>query len=53
MTVGELRKIADGIDHEAVDGHATMHKSLCLPCVQRSVLRATFIIRQRYQGRVR
>ena len=26
MAVGDLRKIADGIDHEAVHGHVTMHK---------------------------
>jgi hypothetical protein len=26
MTVIDLRKIADGIDHEAVQGHITMHK---------------------------
>lgn len=26
MTVAELRKIADEIDHEATKGHSTMHK---------------------------
>jgi cysteinyl-tRNA synthetase len=33
MTVGELRKIADGIDHEAVNGHATMHKEKLVPAL--------------------
>ena len=33
MTVGELRKIADGIDHEAVHGHATMHKEKLVPAL--------------------
>jgi cysteinyl-tRNA synthetase len=33
MTVVELRKIADGIDHEAVHGHTTMHKEKLLPAI--------------------
>jgi hypothetical protein len=33
MTVGELRKIADGIDHEAVHGHITMHKEKLVPAI--------------------
>jgi protein-arginine kinase activator protein McsA len=33
MTVAELRKIADGIDHEAVHGHITMHKEKLLPAI--------------------
>ena len=33
MTVGELRKIADGIDQEAVHGHATMHKEKLVPAL--------------------
>jgi len=33
MTVGELRKIADGIDHEAVHGHITMHKEKLVPAL--------------------
>jgi hypothetical protein len=33
MTVTELRKIADGIEHEAVHGHSTMHKEKLLPAI--------------------
>jgi len=33
MTVIELRKIADGIEHEAVHGHITMHKEKLLPAI--------------------
>lgn len=33
MTVNELRKIADGIDHEAVHGHITMHKEKLVPAI--------------------
>jgi hypothetical protein len=33
MTVIELRKIADGIDHEAVQGHITMHKEKLVPAL--------------------
>jgi len=33
MTVVELRKIADGIEHEAVQGHSTMHKEKLLPAL--------------------
>jgi hypothetical protein len=33
MTVAELRKIADGIEHEAVHGHSTMHKEKLLPAI--------------------
>jgi hypothetical protein len=33
MTVIELRKIADGIDHEATKGHSTMHKEQLLPAM--------------------
>jgi hypothetical protein len=33
MPVAELRKIADGIDHEAVHGHSTMHKEKLLPAL--------------------
>jgi len=33
MTVSELRKIADGIDHEAVHGHITMHKEKLVPAI--------------------
>ncbi len=33
MNVTELRKIADGIDHEAVHGHSTMHKEKLLPAI--------------------
>jgi protein-arginine kinase activator protein McsA len=31
--VAELRKIADGIEHEAVHGHTTMHKEKLLPAI--------------------
>jgi len=33
MTVAELRKIADGIDHEALKGHSTMHKEKLIPAL--------------------
>ena len=33
MTVADLRKIADGIDHEAVHGHRTMHKEKLVPAL--------------------
>ncbi|MFH0991127.1 MAG: hypothetical protein V1799_14050 [bacterium] len=33
MTVAQLRQIADGIDHEAVKGHSTMHKEVLLPAL--------------------
>jgi hypothetical protein len=33
MTVVELRKIADGIDHEATKGHLVMHKEQLLPAL--------------------
>ena len=33
LTVIELRKIADGVDHEAVKGHLTMHKEKLLPAL--------------------
>ena len=33
MTVAELRKIADGIQHEAVKGHLVMHKEQLLPAL--------------------
>jgi excinuclease UvrABC helicase subunit UvrB len=33
MTVAELRKIADGIDHEATKGHITMHKEKLVPAL--------------------
>lgn len=33
MTVAELRKIADDIDHEALKGHSTMHKEKLLPAL--------------------
>lgn len=33
MTVTELRKIADGIEHEAVKGHLVMHKEQLLPAL--------------------
>jgi hypothetical protein len=33
MTVAELRKIADGIDHDAVKGHVTMHKEKLVPAI--------------------
>jgi hypothetical protein len=33
MTVGELRKIAEGIEHDAVKGFSTMHKEKLLPAL--------------------
>ena len=33
MNVTELRQIADGIQHEAVSGHSTMHKEKLLPAL--------------------
>ena len=33
MTVIELRKIADDIEHEATKGHSTMHKEKLLPAL--------------------
>ena len=33
MTVVDLRKIADGIEHEATKGHSTMHKEKLLPAL--------------------
>jgi len=33
MTVTELRKIADGIENEAVKGHLVMHKEQLLPAL--------------------
>ena len=33
MTVVELRKIADGIEHEATKGHTVMHKEQLLPAL--------------------
>jgi len=33
MKVADLRKIADGIKHEALDGHTTMHKEQLLPAL--------------------
>ncbi len=33
MTVVDLRKIADGINHEATKGHSTMHKEKLLPAL--------------------
>ncbi|MBI5214988.1 MAG: hypothetical protein HY960_04495 [Ignavibacteriae bacterium] len=33
MTVVDLRKIADGITHEATKGHSTMHKDKLLPAL--------------------
>ncbi len=33
MNVTDLRKIADGIEHEAVHGHSTMHKEKLLPAI--------------------
>ncbi len=33
MTVAELRKIADGIENEAVKGHLVMHKEQLLPAL--------------------
>lgn len=33
MTVAQLREIAKGIEHEAVQGSATMHKEKLLPAI--------------------
>lgn len=33
MTVAQLRKIADGIKHDALEGHSTMHKDHLLPAL--------------------
>ncbi len=33
LTVTDLRKIADGIDNEAVKGHLVMHKEQLLPAL--------------------
>jgi hypothetical protein len=33
MTVAQLRQIADGIKHEALEGHSTMHKDYLLPAL--------------------
>lgn len=33
MTVVELRKIADGVEHEATKGHSIMHKEKLLPAL--------------------
>jgi predicted nucleotide-binding protein len=33
MTVAQLRKIADEIEHEALKGHSTMHKDHLLPAL--------------------
>jgi hypothetical protein len=33
MTVTELRKIAEGVEHEAVKGFSTMHKEKLLPAL--------------------
>lgn len=33
MTVAELRKIAEGVEHEAVKGFSTMHKEKLLPAL--------------------
>jgi hypothetical protein len=33
MNVGDLRKIADGIQHDAVKGHSTMHKEKLIPAL--------------------
>jgi hypothetical protein len=33
MTVADLRKIADGIKHDALAGHNTMHKDHLLPAL--------------------
>ena len=33
MTVVQLRELADGIEHEAVKGHSTMHKEKLLPAI--------------------
>jgi hypothetical protein len=33
MTVAELREVAKGIEHEALQGHSTMHKEQLLPAL--------------------
>lgn len=33
MTVADLRKIADGIEHESLKGHSTMHKEKLIPAL--------------------
>ncbi|HUI64602.1 MAG TPA: hypothetical protein VL126_07165 [Bacteroidota bacterium] len=33
MTVAQLREIAKGIEHEAVQGHSTMHKEKLVPAL--------------------
>jgi hypothetical protein len=33
MTVVQLRQIADGIEHEELKGHSTMHKEKLLPAL--------------------
>ncbi len=33
MTVTELRKIADGVENEAIKGHLVMHKEQLLPAL--------------------
>ena len=33
MTVAQLREIAQGIEHEAVQGFSTMHKDHLLPAL--------------------
>ena len=33
MTVTELSTIADGVEHDAVKGHSTMHKEKLLPAL--------------------
>ena len=37
MTVIQLRQIADGIAHEEVKGHSTMHKDKLLPALCRAL----------------
>ncbi len=33
MTVAEMRKVAEGIEHEALHGYTTMHKEQLLPAL--------------------
>ena len=33
MAVVDLRKIADGLEHEALKGHSTMHKEKLIPAL--------------------
>lgn len=33
LTVADLRKIAEGIEHDAVHGYSTMHKEKLLPSI--------------------